>query len=493
MSIWHIEEYKPRAPRGSSALEAAYVWQNDRQLPDLEAGFRGISSDQQPYPLPSYLFLENAARLPQVDPHAWGPEYEQVILNREDHNEGYQTSMDVKSLRQKPVSMDGVPEGGLPQEMEESEVERKKREREMIQKSQQKGEQIRQKRQKREFGQEEEGRRQVKQEEEGFGMEEMLKEEEEKGMKEEEEKPEAFFFDPSPMNKLQEMIEEMKTDNQELKQSLLQELEQMKQLPLKNRQNIQVMEGYLSKLKSQIASYVQGQDQQVQDEMNQKIEQMEQQLSQSMQQAGQERQEIKQEMGQISEQVVQMARVMDENIELIAKELQKQDIKGEKLVQLQKQLSESMEQVKEYTAQIPFEEIQERLNQMEDLMKQLGQRVGRAEQQQTIVKVVRSKNSRLYSYGFQKTMSSVGANTESKEAFVPNTHSFFANDAYSLEEDVSMLSSSPLQSPEKAAETKKIPGMIKQLGTPAKTKFKAAQSGKEISPMKTRAQRKKSI
>jgi ABC-type transporter Mla subunit MlaD len=331
----------------------------------------------------------------------------------------------------------------------------------------------------------------IKEEEEGYGMGEMFKEEgmkEEKLEEEEEKKPEAFFFDPSPMmNKLQEMIDEMKTENQGLKQSLLQELEEMKQLPLKNRQDIQLMEGYLSKLKSQIVPYVQGQNQQVKVEMMKQIEQMEQQLSENIQQSGQERQQIKQEVGQMSDQVAQMARVMDENIELIAKELQKQDLKGEKLVQLQKQLSESMEQLKEYTTQIPVEEIQERLNQMEDLMKQLGQRVGRAEQQQTIVKIIRPKNPRLSESGYRKTMSSQSSNTQSNQAFIPNSNSFFSNEAYSLQEekqDIRMLTPSPLQSPMK----QKTPQMIKNLGADATARYK---SEKEISPRQTRGQRAK--
>jgi hypothetical protein len=493
MSIWHIEEYKPRAPRGSSALEAAYVWQNDRQLPDLQAGFRGISSDQQPYPLPSYLFLENAARLPKVDPHAWGPEYEQVILNREDHNEGYQTTMDVKSLRQIPVSMDGVPQGGLPQEMEESEVDRKKREREMIQQSQQKAERNRQKRQKKEFGQEQEGRRQMMKEEEGFGMEEMFKEEgiTEEGMKEEEKKPEAFFFDPSPiMNELKVMIDEMKTKNEGLKQSLMQDLEQMKQLPIKNRKDIETIENYVSKFKSQVASYVQGQDQGVKDELNQKIEKLEQkleqQLSQSMQQAGKERQQMKQEMGQMSQQINEMDSVMGKYVEDIARELQRQDLTTVEAIQMQKQILELFEQLRQNYAQYPAEELQQRLNQVEAFLQQLEQRIKRGEKQKIVVKIVRPKNP--YSSGFQKTMTSVGANTESKEAFVPITQSFFSNEAYSLQEekqDVPMLTPSPLQSPAKP----KTPSIIRNLGSEARNLY---QSGKKSSPLQTRGQRKKS-
>jgi hypothetical protein len=109
MSIWHIEQYKPRPPIAQPSLESAYLEDSNRILPDLQAGFRIQSSDQARVPAPSYLFLENAARLPQMDPYAWGPAYEQVLQIREDRNKGIIPRLDSMSKRKGPENEDGYP------------------------------------------------------------------------------------------------------------------------------------------------------------------------------------------------------------------------------------------------------------------------------------------------------------------------------------------------------------------------------------------------
>jgi hypothetical protein len=109
MSIWHIEQYKPRPPIAQPSLKSAYLEDSNRILPDLQAGFRIQSSDQARVPAPSYLFLENAARLPQMDPYAWGPAYEQVLQIREDRNKGIIPRLDSMSKRKGPENEDGYP------------------------------------------------------------------------------------------------------------------------------------------------------------------------------------------------------------------------------------------------------------------------------------------------------------------------------------------------------------------------------------------------
>lgn len=114
MSIWHIEQYKPKAPQAQPNLPSAYIWDSKRSLPDLQAGFRVQSSDQAWTPNPSYLFLENAARLPQIDPFSWGPEYENVLLDREEMNVGFKTKLDSLSKRDVNENEDGYPRMELP-------------------------------------------------------------------------------------------------------------------------------------------------------------------------------------------------------------------------------------------------------------------------------------------------------------------------------------------------------------------------------------------
>jgi hypothetical protein len=107
MSIWHIEQYKPRPPIAQPSLESAYLEDSNRILPDLQAGFRIQSSDQSRPPAPSYLFLENAVRLPQFDPYAWGSAYEQVLQTREDRNKGLIPRLDSMSKRKGAENEDG--------------------------------------------------------------------------------------------------------------------------------------------------------------------------------------------------------------------------------------------------------------------------------------------------------------------------------------------------------------------------------------------------
>lgn len=110
MSIWNIVEYKPRAPQAQGNLQSAYTVESDRIKPDLIAGFRVQSSDQNQYPNNSFLFLENAARLPQIDPFAWGGTYENILQVKEDYNRGFTPTLDCLSVRQQSqVSADGVP------------------------------------------------------------------------------------------------------------------------------------------------------------------------------------------------------------------------------------------------------------------------------------------------------------------------------------------------------------------------------------------------
>lgn len=110
MSIWNIVEYKPRAPQAQGNLQSAYLVENDRIKPDLAAGFRVQHSDQNQYPNNSFLFLENAARLPQMDPYAWGDKYENILQVKEDYNRGIIPTLDCLSVRQQSqVSADGVP------------------------------------------------------------------------------------------------------------------------------------------------------------------------------------------------------------------------------------------------------------------------------------------------------------------------------------------------------------------------------------------------
>jgi hypothetical protein len=110
MSIWNIVEYKPRAPQAQGNLQSAYTVESDRVKPDLAAGFRVQHSDQNQFPNNSFLFLENAARLPQIDPYAWGDTYENILQVKEDYNRGFIPTLDCLSVRQQSqVSADGVP------------------------------------------------------------------------------------------------------------------------------------------------------------------------------------------------------------------------------------------------------------------------------------------------------------------------------------------------------------------------------------------------
>lgn len=109
MSIWNIEEYKPRPTRAQPHLSAAYLLDKERTLPDLEAGFRVQSSDQAWVPQPSYLFLIDHARLERADPYAWGPEYESILQTRIDQNEGYVCPLDSMSERDIRYNLDGFP------------------------------------------------------------------------------------------------------------------------------------------------------------------------------------------------------------------------------------------------------------------------------------------------------------------------------------------------------------------------------------------------
>lgn len=115
MSIWHIEEFKPRTPRAQPNLQSAYTWDKNRNLPDLEAGFRVQSSDQAWVPYPSYLYVENPVRLAASDPYAWGPEYESILQKEIDQNDGYICPVDAVSQRDGTVNHDGFPLSQPPQ------------------------------------------------------------------------------------------------------------------------------------------------------------------------------------------------------------------------------------------------------------------------------------------------------------------------------------------------------------------------------------------
>lgn len=109
MSIWNIEEYKPRPTQAQPHLNAAYLLDKERNLPDLEAGFRVQSSDQAWVPQPSYLYLVNNARLERADQYAWGPQYESFLQTRIDQNEGYVCPLDSMSERDIRYNLDGFP------------------------------------------------------------------------------------------------------------------------------------------------------------------------------------------------------------------------------------------------------------------------------------------------------------------------------------------------------------------------------------------------
>jgi hypothetical protein len=115
MSIWHIEELKPRPPRAQPQLQSAYTWDKERSLPDLESGFRVQSSDQAWVPYPSYLFVENGVRLDTYDPFAWGTEYESILQNRVDQVDGHLAPLDAPSQRDQIVNHDGFPLSQPPQ------------------------------------------------------------------------------------------------------------------------------------------------------------------------------------------------------------------------------------------------------------------------------------------------------------------------------------------------------------------------------------------
>lgn len=115
MSIWHIEEFKPRTPRAQPNLQSAYTWDKNRNLPDLEAGFRVQSSDQARVPYPSYLYVENPVRLSAYDPYSWGPEYESILQKEIDQNDGYICPVDAVSQRDGTVNHDGFPLSQPPQ------------------------------------------------------------------------------------------------------------------------------------------------------------------------------------------------------------------------------------------------------------------------------------------------------------------------------------------------------------------------------------------
>jgi hypothetical protein len=124
MSIWNIVEYKPKVPQAQGNLRSAYTYEKDRKLPDLQAGFRIFGSDQDPNPANSFLYVENPVRLPQIDPFAWGPQYESILQVKEDHNQGFRATLDIPDLRRIPVSVNGVPlEGFQPPPQQEVQAE----------------------------------------------------------------------------------------------------------------------------------------------------------------------------------------------------------------------------------------------------------------------------------------------------------------------------------------------------------------------------------
>ena len=124
MSIWNIVEYKPKVPQAQGNLRSAYIYEKDRKLPDLQAGFRIFGSDQDPNPANSFLYVENPVRLPQIDPFAWGPQYESILQVKEDHNQGFRATLDIPDLRRIPVSVNGVPlEGFQPPPQQEVQAE----------------------------------------------------------------------------------------------------------------------------------------------------------------------------------------------------------------------------------------------------------------------------------------------------------------------------------------------------------------------------------
>jgi hypothetical protein len=519
MSIWHIEEYKPRATQGSSALEAAYIWQNDRQLPDLEAGFRGVSSDQQPYPLPSYLFLENAARLPQIDPYAWGPQYEHVLVNREDHNEGTKPPMDVKSLRIIPVNIDGVPEGQLPPQMHEEEQMRKKRERDATEFRQNRAQNIQMKRQRKNLEKQLEP---IKEEEEII-PEGLFSEQEEKGMKKEEEKESPI---QQEFQQFQDRLDLLEMKNEDAKNELKNELEKLKRMPMENERQINAVKGQLNQLIKEIPNFVAQEDQQLKQQVIQQMDQVVQdvnQLEEKMRGISMEQQQMEQQMSQdiqnLAEQISQIHQSVDGlslpvDINELVNVLNSQGGKIEKLILVQKKLKQALDEMNAQGQSLTsrYQQVQKSLNHVSFTLNQYEKE---------------RKVYRIYPSGYNKSNTIVqrsiptqrvtqATNIAHSDASVvtrslpPATQTFSANDGFETKE----ASSSPMEltgtSPkqEKKKKKVKVPPFVQEAGPEAVTLF---QQGKiprqvlqlgnadvirrivqeeEISPIKTRSAKK---
>jgi hypothetical protein len=515
MSIWHIEEYKPRATQGSSALEAAYIWQNDRQLPDLEAGFRGVSSDQQPYPLPSYLFLENAARLPQIDPYAWGPQYEHVLLNREDHNEGMKPPMDVKSLRIIPVNIDGIPEGQLPPQVQEEEQMRKKRERDATEFRQKRAQNIQMKRQRKNLEKQLEP---IKEEEmipEGF-----FPEQEEKGMKKEEEKESPI---QQEFQQFQDRLDQLEMKNENAKNQFKNELEKLKRMPMENERQINAVKGQLNQLIQEIPNFVAQEDQQVKQQVMQQMEQVVQDVNQleekmggiSMeqqqmeQQMSQDIQNLAQQLGQIQQTVEGLPLPMDIN-ELV-NVLNSQGRKIERLFLVEEKLKQALDEMNAQGQSLTsrYQQVQESLNRVSFTLNQYEKE---------------RKVYRIYPAGYNKPNTIVqrsiptqrvtqATNPASSDALVatrtlpPATQTFSANDGFESKEAPSspmkLTGTSPIQEKKK----KPVPQFVQDAGPEAVSLFEQGKISRKVlqlqsadairrivkeqfSPMKTRSGKK---
>ena len=114
-SIWNIVPLKPTDPKQQTFAQAYTFGGADRQLPDLNAGFRQVNSDKLLETPPSYLYTVSAERWQQVDRK--DPLKYTFLQADEQYNEGKVQILGLPSAtRSQRVQTDGFPVAQIPNE-----------------------------------------------------------------------------------------------------------------------------------------------------------------------------------------------------------------------------------------------------------------------------------------------------------------------------------------------------------------------------------------
>lgn len=106
-SAWNIVTLHPRDVKGQS-INAYYVSSDDRQMPDLHAGFKVYNSDRGYAPPPSFLSLTNAQRMESVH-NSVGSEHISFLQDKEAWNAGGGAVVGLPLIHKIRVQSDGIP------------------------------------------------------------------------------------------------------------------------------------------------------------------------------------------------------------------------------------------------------------------------------------------------------------------------------------------------------------------------------------------------